>query len=199
MTFERTSKALRFGFALLFIAGAVTIASAQGRGGGKPASAGPPAGNPGANRGLGTASGNSGGRSDVGLGKASSRSDGRSDVGLDRARNGGANRSIPSDNELNRYRGISRRLGVAPETLRLQYEAALASNPDLKFGQFVAANVIAANIGTRNSSVTASSILAGLQSGDSIGKTLQKLGVNPEEAKQIKKDAERQMKESRKN
>jgi hypothetical protein len=178
---------------------------AQGRGGG----GGRPSGNPSSsrptnngggnvNRGITTSSQRSNGRSDNGLGNASRNSNGRSDDGLNRARTGG-NRELPDDNELNRYRGISRKLNTTPETLRSQYEAALASNPDLKWGQFVAANVIADNLNSRNSRITASAILAGLRSGDSIGETLRNLGLSSDEAKRIEKDAKRQIKESRKN
>ena len=106
---------------------------------------------------------------------------------------------MPSSNELNRYNGISRKLGVPPETLRAQYAAALLANPDLKFGQFVAANVIADNLNSRNSGITTSAILSGLRNGDSIGKTLKNLGISGDEADRIRKEADKQIKESKKH
>ena len=177
---------------------------AQGRGGGRPMpnpSVNRPTnnGNGNVDKGLTTSSDRSNGRSDVGLGNASRNSDGRSDDGLNRARTVGGNRELPSDNELNRYRGIARKLNTTSTNLRSRYAAALATNPDLKWGQFVAANVIADNLNARNSNITATAILSGLQRGDSIGKTLQNLGINSNEAKQVEKNAKRQIKESMKN
>ena len=198
MKFMRATAIFSFALGLLLIAGASSFTFAQGRGGGRPSNPGPPVSNPGASRGLGTASTNSGGRSDTGLGTASTKSNGRSDAGIVRAGNGAGNGNIPDNNELNRYRGISRKLGVSPETLRSRYEAALLANPKLTFGQFVAANVIADNLHSRNSAITTSAILAGLQNGDSIGKTLKNLGISGDEADRIKKQAERQIKESKK-
>ena len=197
MKFIKTISLFSLALSLLLIAGATSYTSAQGRGGGKPAHAGPPTG-AGNNGGQGNPSTNSNGHADDGLGTASSNSNGRSDAGLARARRGSGNANMPSDNELNRYNGISRKLGVSPETLRAQYAAALLANPDLKFGQFVAANVIADNLNGRNSSITSSSILLGLQNGDSIGKTLKNLGLSGDEAKRIEKAAKKQIKESKK-
>jgi hypothetical protein len=77
------------------------------------------------------------------------------------------------------------------------YRAALAANPELKFGQYVAATRIAANLGGRYPSVTRSAILSGLASGRSIGQTLQDLGVGEREAKDAKRQAERELKESK--
>jgi hypothetical protein len=176
------------------------FAQGRGRGGG----GGRPTVNPSINRGgnvdrgITTSSERSNGRSDSGLGNASRNSNGRSDEGLNRARTGG-NRNFPDNNELNRYRGISRKLNVSAETLRSRYETALATNPDLKWGQFVAANVIASNLRRRNSGITASAILAGLERGDSIGETLRSFGLSSDEAKQAEKAAKRQIKESQRN
>lgn len=184
---------------ILLIAGADSYTSAQGRGGGRPSNPGPPAGSPGPDRGLGTGSTRSDGRSDTGLGTASKNSNGRSDAGINRARAGSDNAMIPDNNTLNRYRGISKKLGVSPTTLRSRYEAALLANPNLKFGQFVAANVIASNLHSRNSAITTAAILSGLQNGDSIGQTLKNLGVNGGEAKRLKKEADREIRDSMKD
>jgi len=176
---------------------------AQGRGGGRPAGAGggppsgigggPPAG-VGVDRGLGTASSRSNGRSDTGLGAASMRSNGRSDTGLDRARLARDNANAMSDNDLNRYRGLSRKLGTTPDQMRAAYQAALLANPDLTYGQFVAANVIADNLNARFPSITASAILGGLANGDSIGQTLRSLGLSKDQAKVAQRTADDQIK-----
>jgi hypothetical protein len=55
-----------------------------------------------------------------------------------------------SDSELNRFRGISNRVGVTPDEMRQAYYAALLQSPDLKFGHFVAANVLAEALGGQN-------------------------------------------------
>ncbi len=194
------------GLALAFLLalGVNSNISAQGRGGGRPSGnpgngGGRPTANPGVDRGIDRSSDRSNGRSDTGRATASQNSNGRSDDGIDRARsrrdNGmRSNERMPNDNELNRYRGISQKLNTTPEALRSQYQTALANNPDLKFGQFVAANMIANNLGSRNPRVTASAILSGLQSGDSIGETLRNLGVSSSEAKDTEKRAKREMK-----
>jgi hypothetical protein len=183
------------GLALLLVLGADSSVAAQGRGNG----GGRPMGMPSVDRGIDMSSDRSNGRSDRGRDTASERSNGRSDAGIERARSGrdNANRSndrLPNDSELNRYRGISRKLNTTPEALRSQYEAALAANPDLKFGQFVAANMIADNLGSRYPNVTTSAILSGLQSGDSLGETLRDLGVSSSDAKDMEKRAKREMK-----
>jgi hypothetical protein len=102
-----------------------------------------------------------------------------------------------SDTELNRYRGLSKKLGTTPEQMRAAYQAALMANPDLRYGQFVAANVVADNLHSRYPGVTSSSILAGLANGDSLGRTLRSLGVGGDEAKAVEKDANRKIKEAK--
>ena len=185
--------------AMVFCVAADSYAQGRGRGGGggRPATAGQPSGGSGVDRGLGNAGSRSSGRSDNGLGNASTRSDGRSDDGLDRARAGRNNAASMSDNELNRYRGLSRKLGTTPEEMRARYQAALAANPDLKYGQFVAANVVADNLSGRYPAITSSAILSGLQSGDSLGETLRNLGLGKEAAKAAEHDAERKIKEAK--
>jgi hypothetical protein len=82
--------------------------------------------------------------------------------------------------------------------MRARYQAALMNNPDLTYGQFVAANVIADNLGGRRPAITSSAILAGLANGDSIGRTLQNLGLSKNDAKATQKDAERRIDEAKK-
>jgi hypothetical protein len=191
--------------ACLFILGMQTIASAQGRGrgggggGGRPAGVGggPSGGSPGVDRGLGTASERSRGRSDRGLETASGKSGGRSDEGLNRARLAREN-SRRADEEIREHPGITRRLNTSHTELRSRYETALLTNPELKFGQFVAANMLGRNLGARNPNITTDAILAGLASGKSIGRTLQDLGLSSREAKEAERNAARELKEIKK-
>ncbi|HEV8592152.1 MAG TPA: hypothetical protein VGQ55_08620, partial [Pyrinomonadaceae bacterium] len=104
--------------------------------------------------------------------------------------------NAPDSNELNRYRGISKKLGTTPEALRAQYIAAATLNPDLKFGQFVSANVVADNLHSRFPNVTTSSILTRLANGDSLGQALKGLRVDGTTAKRAQKDAEQRIKDS---
>src|SRR5712691_7658508 len=189
-------------FRLLFLGvlllGLATVGLAQGRGhgggggGGKGMGGGPPAGT-GVDRGLGRASDASVGRADRGRGNASVKSNGRSDEGLNRARLASENLKH-ADKELRSHPGISHTLHVNANDLRSQYQAALANNPNLKFGQFVAATRLAKNLGRRFPNITRSAILAGLASGKSIGRTLHDLGLSDREAKEARKQAEREIK-----
>ena len=187
--------------ALLFVlsADASLYGQGRGRGGGGGRSMGNPGG--GVDRGLGTASTRSGGRADDGWSTASDRSNGRRDNGIERARAQGVNRdralrNSPDNNELNRYRGISKKLGVTPEELRARYISAATLDPDLKFGQFVSANVVADNLRGRYPGVTTPAILAGLRNGDSLGHTLKNLRVPSETAKRAEKEAKQRIKDS---
>ena len=202
-------------FALSFVLFTSADVSAQGRGGGggrpagagssgggRPAGVGQPGGfgqpsGMGVDRGLGTSSTRSDGRADTGRGNASTRSNGRSDTGLDRARAGGA--PDRNSDELRRYTGISKKLDMTPEALRTSYETALAADSDLTWGQFVAANVIADNLGARHPNITSAAILEGLRNGDSIGETLERLGLGEEQAETAEKEAKREIKASKKN
>ena len=192
---------------LLTTALAVSVAG-QGRGrgggagGGRGAGAGsgqpggPPAG-VGVDRGLGTASGRSEGRSDRGLDTASTKSNGRSDAGHERARKASTNLRH-ADEELRNHPGIARTLKVNANDLRSDYQSALAVNPDLKFGQFVAATRVSQNLGSRHPGITRTAILSGLASGRSLGQTLQDLGLSKSEAEEARKRADREIKSSRK-
>jgi hypothetical protein len=193
----------RFGLLLLLMAGLQVMGSAQGRGRG---AGGPPSGNPGGgppngvgvDRGIGTSSTNSAGRADTGRGTASNRSNGRSDAGLDRARLREKN-SEQADKELNDHPGMAANLHTTANDLRSGYQAALATNPNLKFGQYVAATRLAANLGAGDPNITTSAILAGLASGRSIGQTLQDLGLSKQEAKDAQKRADQEIKNARRH
>jgi hypothetical protein len=206
MTISKTLLLAVFTVAFTLILSADFSLYGQGRGGGRGGGGGRPAGvgnsgMGGVDRGLGNASTRSNGRSDDGWGTASDRSNGRRDTGIDRARAQSANRdralrNAPDSNELNRYRGISKKLGTTPEALRAQYIAAATLNPDLKFGQFVSANVVADNLHSRFPNVTTSSILTRMADGDSLGQALKVLRVDGTTARRAQKDAEQRIKAS---
>ena len=187
--------------ACVFALGALSSASAQGRGGGRGGGGGmgrgggPPAG-VGVDRGLGRSSDSSMGRADTGRGNASDRSGGRSDAGLERARMQRDN-ARRADDDLREHPDMPARLHTNANDLREGYRAALATNPELKFGQYVAATRLAANLGARHPNVTREAILAGLADGRSIGRTLRDLGLGSDEAKDAERRAEREIKESK--
>lgn len=181
---------------LVFGLAATGYAQGKGHGGGGGASpSGPPSG-VGVDRGLGRSSDASSGRAGEGRGNASTRSDGRSDDGLDRARLASQNLHN-ADNDLRHHPNIASDMHVNANDLRAGYQAALAVNPNLTFGQYVAATRLEKNLGSRFPNITRDAILAGLASGDSIGKTLHNLGLSSDEAKAAKKQVDAQIKQSK--
>jgi hypothetical protein len=186
--------------ALVMLAMAMTVsvaAQGKGRGAGRGASGmGQPTG-VGVERGLGRSGDASDGRADVGRRNASDRSNGRSDAGLERARVASENLGN-ADRELRRHPGVANALRVNANDLRAGYRAALLQNPNLTFGQYVAATRLAQNLGGRYPGITRNAILAGLADGRSIGQTLQNLGLSSREAKDAKKRAEAEIERSRK-
>jgi hypothetical protein len=89
------------------------------------------------------------------------------------------------------------RLHTTANNLRDGYQSALLVNPNLKFGQYVAATRLGANLHGRYPNVTTNAILAGLANGNSIGRTLQNLGVGKDDAKQAEKIVDREIKDAR--
>jgi len=180
-----------------------TGAFAQGRGrgggsgGGRGSGGGPPSG-VGVDRGLGNASSRSGGRSDDGLSNASNKSNGRSDDGLERARRASSNLRH-ADDDLRDHPGLPNALHTNANNLRDGYQAALATNPDLSFGNYVSATRLGQNLNRRFPGITRDAILNGLASGRSLGQTLQDLGLNSDESKAARKQAEAEIKAARKN
>jgi hypothetical protein len=178
-----------------------TCVFAQGRGrgggagGGRGSGGGPPSG-VGVDRGLGRSSDASVGRADEGRGNASDRSGGRSDAGLERARLARENMNN-ADRELRRHPNLANGLHLNANDLRADYQAALATNPDLKFGNFVAASRLANNLGGRHPAITRAAILTGLANGDSLGRTLRNLGMGKDDANAAVKRAEAQIKNSK--
>lgn len=169
-----------------------------GRGGGSGTQGGGPPTGVGVDRGLGNASSRSGGRSDDGLSNASTRSNGRSDDGIERARRASSNMRR-ADDDLEDHPGLPRALHMNANDLRSGYQAALATNPDLTFGNYVSATRLGQNLNRRFPNVTRDSILAGLASGRSLGRTLQDLGLSEREAKDARKRADAEIKAARKN
>ena len=197
-------KATYAGFLSLLVLVLATGAFAQGkgkgggggRGGGSGNGGGPPTG-AGVDRGLGNASERSKGRSDDGLSNASTKSKGRSDEGLARARRANDNLRR-ADDDLRDHPGIPRTLKTNANDLRAGYQAALVTNPDLKFGHYVSATRLSQNLGSRHPNITRTAILNGLASGRSLGQTLQDLGLNDRESNDARKQVERELKEARK-
>ena len=201
---QRLSKIIFTTLLCVLVAGLTTSAFGQGRGGGGGKGSGggggskgggPPSGT-GVDRGVGNASERSDGRSDKGMATASEKSRGRSDAGQERARVA-SNNLRRADDELRAHPGIARTLHTNANDLRSDYQAALATNPDLKFGHFVSATRVAQNLGRRNPAITRAAILNGLASGRSLGQTLQDLGLSEREANEGKKQADREIKHGR--
>jgi len=94
------------------------------------------------------------------------------------------------------FRGLAAKLNTTPEALVSAFARARTANPKLSRGNFVAANVLADNLGAQHPGITTAAILSGLQSGKSIGQTLQSFGLSKAEAKQARKTADRDTKDA---
>ena len=176
------------GVMCLLVLALATGAFAQGKGGGR-----------GGGGGRGSGGGHGGGPPvERGLGNASERSGGRSDAGLERARRASSNLRR-ADDDLRDHPRLPRALHTNANDLRSGYQAALATNPDLKFGHYVSATRLSQNLSSRFPNVTRNAILSGLASGRSLGQTLQDLGLNDREAKEARKRADAEIKAARKN
>ena len=193
----RTTLKLALVLVLLVSVQGIIFAQGKGRGGGggshggggKPSSVG-------VDRGINTSSAKSNGRADAGRGNASEHSNGRSDAGLYRARLQREN-ARKADDELRKHPKFATRLHMNANDLRSGYQDALLVNPNLTFGNYVAAHRLAANHGRRNPNITTAAILNGLSNGDSIGRTLQNLGMSKDEAKAAKQRAKDEIKAAR--
>ncbi|HEX5965786.1 MAG TPA: hypothetical protein VFY51_07630 [Pyrinomonadaceae bacterium] len=183
---------------LVLAIGAFAQGKGKGGGGGSSGRGGGPPTGVGVDRGLGNASERSKGRSDDGLNNASNKSNGRSDEGHARARRASDNLRR-ADNDLRDHPGVPRALHTNANDLRAGYQAALVNNPDLSFGNYVSATRLSQNLGRRNPNITRTAILNGLESGRSLGQTLQDLGLSERDSKEARKQVERELKEARKN
>ena len=181
---------------LVLATGAFAQGKGRGGGGGRGSGGGPPAGT-GVERGIGNSSSRSGGRSDDGLSNASTKSKGRSDDGIERARRASSNLKR-ADDDLQDHPGLPRALRTNANDLRAGYQAALATNPDLTFGNYVSATRLGQNLNGRFPNVTRDAILGRLASGRNLGQTLQDLGLNSDESKAARKQAEAEIKAARK-
>lgn len=93
--------------------------------------------------------------------------------------------------EHSSFRGVASKLGTTPEALETAYQTAKQANPKLSRGNFVAANMLAHNLGSKNPAITTQAILSGLQSGKSLGQTLQGLGLSAKDAEVAERQARR--------
>jgi uncharacterized protein (DUF433 family) len=207
MKSKHSEKLLCLALLSLFIFGACMNANAQGRGhsgmgghgmGGHSGMGGHGAGGHsdtgshgmgGADRGSSTASEHSNRRSDRGMDTNSGSSMGTTNS-TGRSGAGKANeRAEGAAEELSEHHGMANGMSMSASQLRSSYQAALATNPNLKFGQFVAATTIAQNLRTSNPNITTNAILQGLANGKSLSQTLQGLGLSATQAKAAVKTA----------
>ena len=183
---------------LLLATGA--FAQGKGRGGGGGHGGGSSAGGPppgrGADRGIDNSSSKSGGRSDDGRNNASNKSNGRSDAGLERARRASSNLRH-ADDDLRDHPRVPRALHTNANDLRAGYQSALGANPDLTFGNYVAATRLSQNLGSRFPNVTRAAILDRLAAGRSLGQSLRDLGMNERDEKEARKRVEKELKDAR--
>ncbi len=108
-------------------------------------------------------------------------------------------RGAESAEHVKSFRGIAAKLNTATDVLEKAYAAARQANPRLTRGQFIAANMVAHNLGAKNPAITTDAILLGLKSGKSIGQTLKSLGVADKEADEAERAADKEAKEAEKD
>src|ERR1051325_4037231 len=104
-----------------------------------------------------------------------------------------------SEDDRRDHPNLPNALHTNANDLRSGYQAALATNPNLTFGNYVAATRLGQNLNARFPNITRDAILNGLASGRSLGQTLQNLGLSSDESKEARKQAERDIKAARKN
>ncbi len=95
--------------------------------------------------------------------------------------------------------GVATKLGSTPEAMESAYMTAKQANPKLTRGQFIAANILANNLGSKNSAITMEALLSGLQSGKSIGQTLQSLGMGASDADKAVDAANKEIRAANRN
>lgn len=88
------------------------------------------------------------------------------------------------------FRGVATRLNTTPEALENAYERDRDANPRLSRGNFIAANVLGDNLRGQHPNITTPAILSGLQRGESVRQTLQRLGLSASDAKQARQAAD---------
>ena len=167
---------------LVFLLAASVAAWAQGKpaNAGRPAGAGggPPSGMGMGNSGMANSHSEMGGRpADAGRPSTSTSSQAHTQQPLkDSQINGGA------------FKMLETKTGMTSEQLQALYASSGAKN----FGQFVSGVVVAKNLG-----LDTNAVLEGLKT-QSLGKTLQSLGVSPEDAKKAEAQAKKEAKAANK-
>jgi hypothetical protein len=116
-------------------------------------------------------------------------------MGVERARLRSEN-ARRADDELRDHPGMPTRLHTTANDLRNGYRRALVTNPELKFGEYVAASRLAANLRGSHAGVTRDAILAGLARGSSLGRTLRDLGLSKDESRDARRRVDKEIKES---
>ena len=94
------------------------------------------------------------------------------------------------------FTAIAEKLNTTPDALKSAYDEARQANPKLTRGQFIAANLLAQHLGSKNSSITTQAVLDGLSSGKNIGTTLESLGLSQSEATDAQRAANRELREA---
>ena len=95
-----------------------------------------------------------------------------------------SDKKLKNGGQSNRFKGLSKKLGRSPESVRAWFESEKRMNPRLTYGQFVAANMIAKN---DRKGISAQTILDGLRNGDSIGQVLHRRGTDDRERDRLRR------------
>lgn len=95
-------------------------------------------------------------------------------------------RSAKQKAESKRFRGLAKKIDLSPAEARAWYLEEKEANPDLTYGQFVAANMIARKHGKRNPRLTTEAILDKLRAGKSLGRAVKDLGLKDKVYKRTK-------------
>jgi hypothetical protein len=123
-------------------------------------------------KGKGNGKGNGNGNSSRGNSNKSKNSDDSLWNGFPNDRNRRGNGNNSSLNKSQRFKGLSKKTGISEDALRARFELERRLNPDLTYGQFVAAHMISRG----NRGISTGDILGGLRDGRSIGQILNNRG-----------------------
>ncbi len=94
------------------------------------------------------------------------------------------------------FSGVASRLGMTPEAMDDAFEAAHQANHRLSRGEFIAANMLAHDLGSTHPNITTQALLDQLKTRNNLGRALQTLGLTRQQAKQAMKTADREVKEA---
>ncbi len=95
-----------------------------------------------------------------------------------------------------RFNGLAKKIGMSPERAQVWYETERRLNPDLTYGQFVAANMVARKHGSRYPRLTTKRILRRMQNGDSLGQAVKGLGLKDKDYKKERKRIDKAFKKA---